>query len=241
MIEVVYITMLTMLASFIGLLTGFGVSTIMIPILVLFLPFSQAIMLVGIIHWFNSIWQTVLFWHGINWSIVIYFGIPGIIASLLGALLIVSDQSLLFSSLLGLFLVSYAILLLVMPVFIIKYTPRTAMIGGTISGFFAGIFGIRGVIRSAFLSAFNLPKATYIATTGVISFIVDTVRLSTYWFQGISLDTSMLWGLCIFIPASLLGAKIAQYCVDIIPQHRFRTIVIVFLLFVGLRLLFFPV
>ena len=83
--EMVYITILTFIASMVGTMTGFGTSTIMVPVLLLFSPLSQTLLFVGIIHWFGDIWKILLFKKGLNWKLILGFGIPGIIASCIGA------------------------------------------------------------------------------------------------------------------------------------------------------------
>ena len=116
--------------------------------------------------------------------------------------------------------------------------PLTAVIGGGLSGFFAGIFGVGGAIRAAFLSAFDLKKAVFLATAGVIGLVVDSTRLLTYLQCGARLDNLFFWGLLAFIPTSFLGAMVAKRIVDRIPQNVFRVTVAVFLLFVGFRFAF---
>jgi uncharacterized membrane protein YfcA len=58
--------------------------------------------------------------------------------------------------------------------------------------------------------------------------------------EGIKLNPSLLWGLIIFIPASLLGSLIGRLAVKRIPQGRFRKVIMAFLLIAGLRLVLFP-
>jgi len=53
--ELVYIALLTLVAALIGTITGFGTSTLMIPVLVIFFPPVQAIFLVAISHWFGEV------------------------------------------------------------------------------------------------------------------------------------------------------------------------------------------
>lgn len=118
------------------------------------------------------------------------------------------------------------------PAFAFKQNALTATTGGALSGFFAGIFGVGGAIRSAFLAAFDLPKAVYIATAGAIGFAIDTARIGTYLAEGAVLPHYLLWGLLLFIPASFVGAHGAKTIVDRIPQKQFRMIVALFL-FVG--------
>jgi len=239
MLSVIIILFVTLLASCIGTLSGFGLSTIMLPILLLFLPFTQAILLVSIIHWFHSGWNTVLFRKGISWHLFAYFGIPGIVTSVLGARLVGSESEHLLPFL-GIFLVGYSFLLIFVPKFRLPYSRLIALIGGSLSGFFAGVFGMRGAVRSMFLSAFNLPKIVYLGTTGVIGFFVDATRLLVYVLEGINLDSSLWWGLLLFVPMSFIGSYVGRYLVYKIPTEYFRVVIALFLLLVGLRLLLFP-
>ena len=109
--EIIYITILTLIASMVGTLTGFGTSTIMIPILLLFSPLPQTLLFVGIIHWFGDIWKVLLFKKGINWNLILGFGIPGIIASFVGASLTFHISESILMKILGGFLLAYVILL----------------------------------------------------------------------------------------------------------------------------------
>jgi uncharacterized membrane protein YfcA len=237
---IIYLTILTILASGVGTITGFGTSTIMIPVLLIFYPLPQTLLLVGIIHWFGDIWKLALFRHGIRWKLLLAFGVPGIITSFLGASLAFSAPEGLLSRILGGFLLAYVVFLFVNPTFRMKQSNFTAVTGGTLSGFLAGIFGIGGAVRSAFLSVFDLPKAIYITTTGGIALFIDSSRLITYYQRGTRLESILLLGLFALIPASFLGARIAKSIVDKIPQKYFRIVLAVFILLVGIKLLILP-
>jgi uncharacterized protein len=238
--EIFYITILTIIAGGVGTLTGFGTSTIMVPVLLLFFPLTPTLLLVGIIHWFGDIWKIALFRQGVRWRLILLFGVPGVILTFLGARLVFSVSETLLSQILGGFLVAYVAFLFFNPSFKFKRNALTATTGGAFSGFFAGILGVGGAIRGAFLSAFDLPKAVYIATAGSIGLAIDTTRIGTYITGGTILPTNLLWGLLIFIPASFVGAHFAKKIVDKIPQKQFRMVVAVFLLLVGIKLLVFP-
>jgi uncharacterized membrane protein YfcA len=238
--EIVFLSLLVFIASAIGTTTGFGVSTVMIPVVLLFYPLPQALVFVGIIHWFGNIWKLLLFRQGIRLKLILGFGIPGIAASYLGASLVLEAPANLLSRLLGVFIIIYVIYLFVNPFFRVRESNLSAAFGGAISGFLAGIFGMGGAVRSLFLSAFNLPKSVYIATAGAIALFVDTTRLSTYFSKGIQLEKLILWGMLIFIPASFLGAGAAKLFVGKIPQKHFRTVIAVFLFLIAVKLIILP-
>ena len=238
--EIVLLAALVLVASAIGTTTGFGISTVMIPVVLLRYPLSQALLFVGIIHWFGNAWKLVLFSHGIRWKLILSFGIPGIAASLLGALLVFRVSASLLSRILAGFIIIYVVYIFAKPSFKVKENRLSAVSGGAFSGFLAGIFGMGGAVRGLFLSAFDLPKPVYIATAGAIALAIDTTRLTTYLLQGSRLQASMLWGMLIFIPVSFLGAKTAQLVVDRIPQEHFRAVIAVFLFMVAVKLLVLP-
>src|SRR3989339_2006502 len=110
--EIIYIALLTLIASSIGTITGFGTSTIMIPVLVIFFPPVEAIFLVAIDHWFGDVWKVSLFRKGFNFKLIALFGIIGLATSYLGAFVSLgADQSVLLQ-ILGAFLVVYALFLI---------------------------------------------------------------------------------------------------------------------------------
>ena len=119
-------------------------------------------------------------------------------------------------------------------------TTATALTGGALYGLSAGVFGVGGAARGAFLAAYDLPKEVHIFTAGAIGLAVDTGRLVTYWSQGAQLDPRLLWGLLLFVPVSFAGAKVAERTLARIPQERFRAVVAIFLGLVGLKLLLLP-
>lgn len=141
---------------------------------------------------------------------------------------------------LGAVLIGYVVFLFWKRSFKLPENYATAAVGGSLSGLVSGVFGIGGAVRSPFLSAFNLPKAAYLVTSGAIAFFIDVTRISTYILGGTRLPSRLLLALLIFIPLSFVGAKIAERALSHIPEKRFRPVIAVFLLLVGAKLFLFP-
>src|SRR5690606_3343107 len=57
-----------------------------------------------------------------------------------------------------------------------QYMP----LGGLLSGFFGGLSGMQGALRSAFLSRAGLTKEAFVATGVVIACLIDFSRLAIY-------------------------------------------------------------
>ncbi|MBI4456384.1 MAG: sulfite exporter TauE/SafE family protein [Acidobacteria bacterium] len=238
--KIFYIALLTLIAAAIGTITGFGTSTLMIPVLVIFSPPVEAIFLVAIIHWFGNIWKVALFRSGFNLRLLALFGVVGLATSYLGAFVSLGANEQVLLRFLGAFLSSYALFLIFQSKFKIPAGNLTALSGGALSGFFAGMFGIGGAIRSMSLIAFDLPKAVYIATAGAIGLLVDSTRIITYFTGGATLSKELWYGLLLFIPISFAGAQIAKKIVDKIPQNQFRIVIAVFLFAIGAKLILSP-
>jgi uncharacterized membrane protein YfcA len=235
--EIISITLLSVVASAVGTITGFGISTIMTPVLLHFLPLPETLLLVGIVHWFNDIWELLLFREGIRWRLLLAFGAPGIIASFIGASISLNVPKEILSRTLGGFLIIYVLFILANPHFRLPQRTSVAAVGGASYGFSAGIFGIGGAVRSLFLSTFDLPKSIYIATGGAIALAIDSTRIATYVVGGTKLEFTILSGLLVFISASLLGSVIGKKIVERIPQQKFRVVIAIFLFLAGLDLI----
>ena len=118
--EILLILCVVIIASCVGTMTGFGTSTIMVPVLLFFYPVPQTLLFVGIIHWFGNIWKLILFRKGFQWKLILSFGIPGIAATFLGASLVFSISATILSRILGVFLICYVVYLFVKSSFRIK-------------------------------------------------------------------------------------------------------------------------
>jgi hypothetical protein len=234
------IALLTFAASVVGTVSGFGTSTIMVPLMLIVLPYPETLLFVGIIHLFDDFWKVGLFRTGVRWKLLLWFGVPTIPLAYLGATLATGAEQDILKQMLGLLLAAYAFSLFAFPKEKLPNTKSTMVAGGAVSGFLAGLFGTGGPVRGAALAAFALSKEVYIATAGAIAIATDVTRLATYWSAGTSLNALLAWGLIVFIPVSFLGALFGRRLVQRISQERFRQVVAVFLLLVGLKLFLFP-
>lgn len=235
--QLLIVCVLTFFGSAIGTATGFGTSTVMIPVLVFFVPLPVALLFVGIVHLCGDIWKILLFKRGLNWRLILGFGLPGILASFLGASFSMQAQAFPLKRVLGAFLVLYVIFLFLKSRWSLPRTYGTAVCGGILSGLFAGFFGVGGAVRGAFLAAFNLPKEVYIFTSGLIALFIDVTRITRYIWGGARLEQNLLIALALSIPVSFVGARLAKRFLTRVPQKHFRLFVAAFLGLVGIRLL----
>lgn len=230
---------LVLIASSIGTITGFGTSTILMPTLSLFYPLTETLLFVGIIHWFGDIWKMLFFKKGTDWKLILLFGTTGIAVSFVGARLTGVISQDLLKKLLGGFLIAYVAFIWKNPKLRLSKTNTNALLGGGMSGLFAGLLGVGGAIRSTFLSAYNLDKAVFVFTSGAIGLLIDSSRLVGYFSGGIRLMDYSIPTLIVAIIVSLIGAYLAKQVVTKIPQNKFRTVIAIALFVVGIRYLIF--
>ena len=239
--EILWVSLLTIITSAIGTVSGFGISTLMVPIMLFFLPYAETLLFVGVVHWFGDVWKIFLFKKGLNWKILLAFGIPGIIMAYLGAALTFQLPTSLLSRAVGIFLIAYVAFITLRPKFKIKPNTTTAFIGGGFSGLMGGLTGVGGgAIRAVVLTAFNLQKEIYVFTTGIVGATVDASRIAGYFVGGTKINHILLVGLPFFVLMSFLGVRIGKVLVDKIPQEKFRYVIAFFLLIIGLKFAIFP-
>jgi len=240
-IELLLLILLVFIASVVGTLSGFGTSSIMVPVMLLFFPLPLTLLFAAITHWFVDIWKMMFFRTGTRkWRLILWFAIPGTVASYIGARISVSVPEDTLTRVLGIFFLAYVLFILLKREWKLPEHNLTAGVGGLASGLAAGIFGVGGAIRGAFLSAFSLPKEVYLFTSGATALVIDSTRIVGYLAGGTRLEGVFFWGLLIFIPFTLLGSWVAKYFVDRIPQKYFRVFIGLFLAGVATKFLLFP-
>jgi uncharacterized membrane protein YfcA len=194
--EILLISLVAFIASILTFFSGFGLGTILTPVFMIFFPVDIAIGLTGVVHFFNNIFKLILVGKKADKEVLIHFGIPAVMAAFAGALLLlyIPDVKPLFSYhlfgrlfelypvkfIISVLLILFAILDLVPFLNKLQFGKKQMPLGGILSGFFGGLSGNQGALRSAFLIRVNLSKETFIATTVVISCFVDFTRLSVY-------------------------------------------------------------
>lgn len=234
--DIAIIALVVFGANFFGTLVGFGTSMIMEPILFLSVIEPTSFLVSAILHCTSGIYRALLFRKDIVWNIVIAFAIPAVLAAIIGSVVLLEMRLTFFGHLLGIFLILYVLFSLRYPTFVMPNTNTVHILGGAVTGFFAGLFGIRGALQAAFLSSYQLPEKQYIATSSMIGLSVDIARLSMYIAGGMRLTPTIAHYLIFFIPVALLGVKAAHVCVPYIPRTYFRWLLAAVLLIIGIML-----
>lgn len=234
--NLLFFFILAFLAEFAGTIAGFGSSTLLMPLAVFFFEFPVALTLVAFFHLFGNIGRISFFKHSFDKRIFLLFGIPSIFLTILGAFLVAFISQPLLKVLLGTFLLGYAIFSFVKETFKLKTTIPNCIIGGSLSGFFAGLIGTGGALRGAFLTAFHLEKSVYIATAAAIALVVDLTRIPVYVLNKF-LPPNQYLLLPFLAVIALAGAFAGKKAVSSLHQKLFRKIVLACIALVSIQLL----
>ena len=224
-------------AEVVGTMAGFGSSTVFLPIALFFLDFKTALTLVALFHISGNIGRITFFRHGFNRRLLLVFGLPSVLLTLFGALLVTYAPSDILKFILGVFLLVFSLASLSKPEISFSQSTKNSFVGGSLSGFFAGLVGTGGALRGAFLTSFNLEKSVYIATAAAISLAVDITRIPVYFGSGF-LEQQFYHYIPILFVLAISGSFIGKKIVSQISQPTFRRFVLVVITLVSIKFVF---
>ena len=195
--ELVILCLTALIASLLTFFSGFGLGTILTPVFAIFFPIEVAIVLTGVVHFLNNIFKLALVGSQANKAVIIKFGLPAFFAALVGAYLLlklgdleplysytISDTEFVITPIklvVAVLLIFFSLMEVVLPLKNMQFGKNLLFAGGLLSGFFGGLSGNQGALRSAFLLKAGINKESFIATAVVIACIIDFSRLGVYF------------------------------------------------------------
>ena len=179
------------------LFSGFGLGTLLMPVFALFFPIEVAVAATAVVHLSNNLFKLGLLWKHTDWRAVVRFAIPAAVMAMLGALLLTTLSHMhplktytlggsvhdvtAVKVVIGVLITLFAIFELLPSLeSSLQFGRKTLPLGGAMSGFFGGLSGHQGALRSAVLIRAGLSKEAFIATGVVCSVVVDIFRLMVY-------------------------------------------------------------
>ena len=217
--------------------SGFGIGSLLTPLLMLSFPAATAVAFVAVPHAL----ATVLRWWRLRADVSGHafrqFGLASAAGGLAGAVLQARLASPILSIVLGALLVLVGIGELWRRLPAMPRNPLGWATGGVLSGFFGGLVGNQGGIRSAALLGYDLSPREMVATATASALLVDAARLPVYLFTRFD----ALRPLTMLMVAACVGAVAGTFAgVPIlrrIPAPVFRRVLGALLVGLGLLLL----
>ncbi len=254
--EYAIVCVVSFFASGLTLFSGFGLGTILTPVLAIFFPVPVAVGATAVVHLANNLFKIVLVGRNANKGIVLRFGIPAVIAAFAGALLLNAVSAMpalagyslgaraceitLVKLMIGILIIFFACLELIPRFQKAAIDQKYLPIGGILSGFFGGLSGHQGAFRSMFLLKTGIGKEEFISTNVVLAVIVDIGRLAVYGAGFYAANFEMKVGIGELIMAAtiaaFLGAYLGKTLIKKVTLRGVQILVGVMLILLGLGL-----
>ena len=224
---------LAVIAEVVGTIGGFGSSVFFVPLANFFFDFQTVLGLTALFHVFSNISKITLFRKGLDKKLLLSIGVPSVIFVIIGGILTQFLDNKILEIVLAVFLIAFSLLFLIKKELVVKPTSKSTFIGGSLSGFTAGLLGTGGAIRGITMAAFNLEKNIFIATSAAIDFSIDITRTVVYFFNGYIKNDILIY-IPFLIVISWVGTYIGKYILQFIPQEKFKQIALGLILFIGI-------
>jgi uncharacterized membrane protein YfcA len=252
------VALASFLAAGLTMYSGFGLGTLMLPVFALFFPVEMAVVATALVHGANNVFKVSLLGRHADREVVVKFGLTAIAAAVFGALALgwisqmgaevtvdVNERTVAQVTpaklVIGLLMIAFALFELLPRFQHLEFDRRYLPLGGLLSGFFGGLSGHQGALRSAFLAKSGLTTERFVGSNAVIGFLVDLTRITVYvaLFAAAGREIGEFGGWPLVITGSLAafcGVLIGKRYLHKVTMKSVRTLVGVLLFGVGLAL-----
>ena len=172
-------------ASLLTLVSGFGLGTLMLPVFALFFPLEVAVGMTAVVHLLNNVFKFALMYRHVDTKVLLWFGVPRYSGAWAGAklLMLLGHGPTLYMGIregvdgldlvIAVLMVLFSITELLPHLAQFSFKPKYLLPGGVISGFFGGLSGHQGALRTMFLLRAGLSKESFIGTGIAIALLID--------------------------------------------------------------------
>lgn len=227
----------SLLAGGIASISGFGIGSLVTPLLAMKTGTGIAVAGVSIAHFLGTALRFWMWRKYINRKVLLAFGITSAAAGLVGALFHNVFQNVVLTIIFGCLLVFAGFSGLTGLSEKLRLNGPAAWIAGALSGIFGGLVGNQGGIRSAAMLGFELKQMEFVATATGIALAVDLARMPVYLISQPS-EIISIWP---WIVVSGLGVMVGTFTggavLRKIPEAVFKKVVSGIILLIGIFVL----
>lgn len=224
-------------ASAIASVAGFGIGSILTPVLSLQVGTKLAVAAIAIPHFVGTVQRFWMLRRYVDRRVLLGFGITSAAGGLTGALLHTWVSSRALGVVLGALLVLASVSELTGWIGRVRWGRRAAWIAGGVSGLLGGLVGSQGGIRSAAMLGFEIPKESFVATATAIGLFVDAARLPVYLSTEGEAIAGIWRPLLVATVAVILGTIFGARLLSRLPKRAFRRVVALLLLALGIHMI----
>ena len=225
------------LAGAVASLAGFGIGSLLTPVLSVSLGTRLAVALISVPHFAGTALRLWRLRAHVDRGVLLGFGIASAAGGLLGAFFFSRAGSPTLAVVFGLLLLLAGLSELTGLARRVKLTSAAAWVAGAVSGLFGGMVGNQGGIRSAALLGFHLPRHAFVATATAIALVVDLARMPVYFaVEGRAILAE--WPLLLLTVAGVVaGTLVGERVLSRIPERIFRRVIATLIVALGVYML----
>ena len=224
-------------AGAVAAVSGFGIGSLLTPLVALHAGTKTAVAAVSIPH---VIGTAIRFWRlraSLDRAVLWRFGLMSAAGGLAGALLNARATSPSLTVVFGSLLVFAGAANLTGQAQRWRVHGSVAWIAGAVSGLFGGLVGNQGGIRSAAMLGFDLPKERFVATATAIALFVDVARMPVYVVVERA-QVAAIWPIVLLATLGVVAGTIAgERLLRSVPERRFKQLVGAIILLLGIATL----
>jgi uncharacterized protein len=213
---------------------GFGIGSILTPVLASAFGTRLAVAAVSIPHVIGTALRFWMLRGRLDRRVFLWFGLASAAGGLTGALLHGRASNRALAATLGGLLLFAGVSELTGFMQRVRLGRGGAWLAGSLSGAFGGLVGNQGGIRSAALLAFDLDRESFVATATATGLIVDAARMPVYLATEWSGLASLASIIAVASAGVLAGTLVGRRILSSVPEPIFRRIVAALLLALGL-------
>ena len=229
----IFVALAGLVAAGIASVTGFGIGSILTPVLAIQTGTKLAVAAISIPHVVATAQRFWLLRRHVDRRVLLGFGIASALGGLAGALAHVWVSSRALSVVFGVVVALTGVAELTGWMRRVRWSRRSAWIAGGVSGALGGMVGNQGGIRTAALLGFDVPKESFVATATAIGLFVDAARMPVYLATEWR-DMLHIWPLiAIATVAVVVGTAAGAHLLARLPQQAFRKVIGVLLIALG--------
>ena len=203
-------------------IAGFGIGSLLTPLIAVRLGTPAAIAIVAIPHFAATALRGWRLRQAVDWPVFRRFGVWSAIGGLAGALLFTRVGGPVLTTILGGLLVLTAVSSLSGWSERVRLPAWGAWILGILSGFFGGVVGTQGGLRAGALLGIGLTPAAFVATSTLSGIVIDVVRTPLYlWRAGETLAANASL-VVIATGGALIGTLLGERLLAGLSPRTFR-------------------
>jgi uncharacterized membrane protein YfcA len=233
----IIVGVLAFVAGATSAVAGFGIGSILTPLLALAIGAKLAVAAAAVPHFIGNGVRLWTLRRQVDKAVLETFGLMSAAGALAGALLHAFVAA-------GPLKIAMAVILIIAGALgvaglmeHIRMGRRGAWVAGGLSGFLGGLIGNQGGIRAAAMLALDVRKEVFVATAVAVALVVDGARMPVYAFS-VGRELLGVWPIVATACGGvLLGTLTGKKLLGWIPEEMFRRIVSGLLVALGVAIL----